>query len=84
MSDTTMNIRLDNSSTSRRVRDAVWRDTEKTIVYENSDHYVLALPNGAFEVYRNTSTHAVRVAQIGYKGQKGLLRAIAEADKRAA
>ena len=57
---------------------------EDNIAYENSTHYVLALSNGAFEVYRNTLTHAVRVAQIGYKGQKGLLRAIDEANKRAA
>lgn len=35
-----------------------------------------------YEVYRDTSTAAVRVAVIGYQGDPGLARARAEADRR--
>ena len=56
--------------------------TEKDIAYENASHWVLSLPNGAFEVYRKTITHSVRCAQIGYKGSKGLERAIQECERR--
>ena len=87
MNDTTMNIRLDNSVTSSLIANAIGRYAmpiqENNIAYENASHWVLALPNGAYEVYRNTTTHSVRCAQIGYKGQAGLMRAIAEADRRA-
>ena len=55
---------------------------EQDIAYENTSHWVLALPNGAFEVYKKTITHSVRCAQIGYKGQNGLNRAIAETNRR--
>lgn len=54
---------------------------EKDIAYENPTHWVLRLAKG-FEVYRNTTTHSVRCARIGYEGNKGLQRAIAEADRR--
>ena len=87
MNDTTMEVRLDNSVTSRLIADAIGHYSmpiqEKHIAYENASHWVLSLPNGAYEVYRNTTTHSVRCAQIGYKGQAGLMRAIAEADRRA-
>ena len=84
MSDTTMNIRLDNSATSRMVRDAIGRysnlEPEGIILYENASHYVIDGGKGAFEVYENTITHAVRVASIGCN--YGIERAILEADKR--
>lgn len=56
--------------------------TEKEIAYENATHWVLDRGNKGFEVYRNESTHSVRCAVIGYTGNKGLQRAISEADKR--
>ena len=55
---------------------------EKDIAYENATHWVLDRGSKGFEVYRNTSTHSVRCASIGYTGQQGLSRAIAEADQR--
>lgn len=54
---------------------------ESDILHENGNHWVIAVPYG-FEVYRNELTHAVRCAQIGYKGQHGLDRAIAECERR--
>lgn len=35
-----------------------------------------------YEVYRDSATHAVRVAVIGYAGAPGIARARAEADRR--
>ena len=81
---TTMDIRLDNSITSRLIRDGIGRysnlEPEGIILYENASCYVIDGGRGAFEVYENTSTHAVRVASIGCN--YGLERAIREADKR--
>jgi len=51
------------------------------IVYERPGFYVIKVSKG-FEVYRNGITAAARCAIIGYTGQKGLARAIAECDKR--
>jgi len=51
------------------------------IQYENKTHWVKKTPKG-FEVYRIGVTHSTRCAIIGYKGDKGLSWAIAEANKR--
>lgn len=61
---------------------------EKDIMYETDeqDFWVLKVPTGktknTFEVYENGITCSTRVARIGYKGDKGLSRAIAEAKRR--
>lgn len=58
------------------------------IAHENGDYFVLRVrqgkAKGTFEVYRNGATHATRCAIIGYIGEAGLKRAIAECDRRAA
>ena len=51
------------------------------ILYETGDYWVLKVKTG-YEVYKNGLTHSVRCAQIGYKGQVGLTKAINEADRR--
>lgn len=64
---------------------------EQDILYENGDHFVIAelfgsnptLQSRGYSVYKNTGTHSVRVGVIGWEGEKGLKRAIAEADRRA-
>jgi len=54
----------------------------KDILYENSSHWVKRVKTG-YEVYRIGVTHSTRCAQIGWpNSDKGLKRAIAEADKR--
>ena len=53
----------------------------KDVVYENGKHWVLRV-TGGFEVYKINSTHSTRCAVIGWKGEEGLSRAIAEADRR--
>jgi len=55
---------------------------ESTILYENGMFYVCRKGKG-FEVYKTVGTHSERCAQIGYEGEKGLRRAIQEADTRA-
>lgn len=55
----------------------------KDVIYEAGDYWVLRVKNG-YEVYRNGITHSVRCAQIGWKGDEGIKRAIAEADRRQA
>lgn len=55
-----------------------------SIVHETPTHYVIAVSTG-FEVYRNELTHSVRVARIGrgsVAAGLGLMRAIAECNKR--
>lgn len=53
------------------------------ILYQNGNFYVIKGAK-AYEVYKNTGTHATRVATIGLTGENyGLKRAIQEADKRA-
>ncbi len=51
------------------------------ILYSTDRHYIVRATKG-FEVYRNETTAAVRCATIGYEGQKGLDRAIAEIKRR--
>ncbi len=56
------------------------------ILYERADFYVCAERFGqksGFAVYRNGVTAATRVASIGFEGERGLKRAIEEADRRA-
>lgn len=54
---------------------------EKDIVYETATHFAIKVPAG-YEVYEIGITHAVRCATVGYKGVKGLERAIDECRKR--
>lgn len=54
------------------------------ILYSTEKHFVCRAKNGGFEVYRNGITHAVRCAQIGYKGDLGLQKARAEIERREA
>ena len=55
---------------------------EQDILYENPTHWVMAVPTG-YEVYSIGVTHSTRCAQIGWpNSEKGLNRAITEADKR--
>jgi hypothetical protein len=57
--------------------------TESDILYQNGDFWVCASEKGGYEVYCDGITHSTRCAIIGYKGDKGLERAILECDKRA-
>lgn len=52
------------------------------IKYETDGYFVLAVGARGFEVYRKTSTHSERCAQIGFQGQRGLDRAIEECNRR--
>jgi hypothetical protein len=52
------------------------------IAYENGDFWATSAKHG-WEVYENGLTHSVRRAIIGYKGQEGLLKAMAKADQLA-
>ena len=56
---------------------------EQDIVFSTARHWVLRVSTG-FEVYRNTTTHSVRCARIGFKGDEGLTRAKAEIERREA
>ena len=51
------------------------------IMYEKGNFWVLQTNKG-YEVYEVGVTCSTRCAIIGYKGAKGLERAIAECDKR--
>ncbi len=52
------------------------------IKYENATHWVLSVKTG-YEVYKTGVTHSTRCARIGWpNSDKGLNRAIIEADKR--
>lgn len=54
---------------------------ESDIVYEQGEYWVCQARKG-FEVYRTGVTHSIRCAVIGYSGQEGFTRAIAEIDRR--
>lgn len=60
--------------------------TEKDIKFELGDHWVLLVPSGPlkgfYEVLKNQLTHSVVVANIGYRGEVGLEKAIAECRRR--
>lgn len=51
------------------------------IVHETDKHFVLRVMKG-FEVYRKELTHSVRCAQIGYPGDRGMVRSIEEVNRR--
>lgn len=51
------------------------------IIHEDGNFFVVKTDKG-FEVYRNTNTHAVRRAIIGFKGDEGMRRALAEIERR--
>ena len=55
---------------------------ETQIAYEKADFWVLNLGLKGFEVYRDGITHSTRCAIIGYQGENGLSRAIAEIERR--
>lgn len=54
----------------------------KDVAYEKGAHWVLRLPNGHYEVYKTGITHSTRCAYIGWTDEKGLQRAIDEANRR--
>lgn len=57
-----------------------------TILHSRGDYFVKAERFGktdGYAVYRNGLTHATCVASIGYSGDTGLKKAIAEANRRA-
>ena len=53
------------------------------VVHESKGHWVLRIKDG-FEVYRTGVTHSTRCSQIGFTGDVGLQKAIAECDRREA
>lgn len=55
---------------------------EQDIKHETADFWVLDVGARGFEVYRTGPTHSTRCAQIGYRGELGLAKAIAECDRR--
>lgn len=56
---------------------------ESDILYEDADeqYYVIKVKTG-YEVYQNGLTHATRVSQIGWNGDVGFQKAIAEINRR--
>ncbi|WP_165672895.1 hypothetical protein [Metapseudomonas otitidis] len=54
------------------------------IKHETANHWVLAVGDKGYEVYRNGITHSTRVARIGFKGERGLERAKLECERREA
>lgn len=55
---------------------------EQDIRHETADFWVLDAGVKGFEVYRIGITHSTRCAQIGYMGEIGLSKAIAECNRR--
>lgn len=53
------------------------------VVHETAAHWVLRVAGG-FEVYKIGVTHSTRCASIGWAGEEGLKRAIAEVERREA
>ena len=57
---------------------------ESDILFEIGDYWVCESQKWkGYEVLKNGVTHSVRVAQIGFEGEKGLEKAKEEAIKRA-
>ena len=56
---------------------------ESDILYEQGPYWICRKGKG-FEVYKTGVTHSVRVASIGFEGDKGLQRAKAEIARRLA
>ncbi len=57
---------------------------EQNIKHETKDFWVLDVGAKGFEVYCTGITHSTRCAQIGYQGEVGLNKAIAECERRQA
>lgn len=57
---------------------------ESDIAYEKGPFWVLNLKAKGFEVYKTGISYSTRCAIIGYTGDKGLARAIAEIERRLA
>jgi len=55
---------------------------EKDIAYECGPYFVIAAKKVGYEIYKNGLTHAIRIAQIGYAGDKGLNRCKEEIRRR--
>lgn len=56
---------------------------ESDILFEIGDYWVYESHDWCgYVVMKNGQTHAVMVARIGYEGDRGLERAIQEANKR--
>ena len=53
------------------------------IMYERGRYWVARNAKGHYEVYRTGITASERVAYVGYVGEKGVNRAVAECDRRA-
>lgn len=53
----------------------------KDIVHELKNHWVLQVANG-YEVYKTGVTHSTRCAVIGFTGEIGKNKAIAECNRR--
>lgn len=52
-----------------------------TEVYEGKTHWVGKVAKG-YVVYKMGTTHSTKVATIGYTGEEGLQKAIAECQRR--
>lgn len=57
------------------------RHRESDIAHESGDYWVLRLPRG-YEVYKTGVTCSVRVAIVGYEGERGLEKAKVEIMRR--
>lgn len=55
--------------------------TESEILYQQGDYWICRASAG-YEVYKNSGTHSVRCAVIGYPGDAGLERAKMEVNRR--
>ncbi len=53
----------------------------ENIVHETAHHWIEKQENG-YAVYRLGITHSTRCAWIGFTGEPGLARAIAEVERR--
>lgn len=52
------------------------------IIYSKGKYWVIKDVNECYEIYEDGITHAKRVAQIGYNGGVGLVKAHAEIQRR--
>jgi len=56
---------------------------ESDIAYERGEYWVLRVgKDKGYKIYKNGITHSTRCAIIGFPGDVGLARAIAEIDRR--
>lgn len=52
------------------------------VKHETANHWVLAVGDKGYEVYRTGLTHSTRVGIIGFTGERGLERAKQECTRR--